>query len=273
MDKFIPCSIKELPVVQHYQAALHAIWHNPVNAPRNAFTPAHIAVMTQKYWGDRVKDLTYGFMERVSVGFQQKIDLYANKWNAFSKAKFRFTNTDPIIRIAFLNEGYYSYIGTDCELVPRNQHTMNLQGFTLQTPDSEWDRVVPHECGHGLGAPHEHQRKAIVDRLDKQKTYAYFLRDQGWQRDEVDQQVLISLEERSLMGASPADETSIMTYGFPGSITIDGRPILGGTKISPIDVQYFSKIYPRDDAPIPISKKRITIEFDGNYRIVDSVSV
>ena len=39
---------------------------------------------------------------------------------------------------------------------------MNLEAFTMQTPDSEFHRVVRHEAGHTLGFPHEHMRKAIV---------------------------------------------------------------------------------------------------------------
>src|SRR5207248_2959407 len=103
----------------------------------------------------------------------------------------------------------------------------NLQGFTMSTPESEYKRVVRHETGHTLGFPHEHMRRALVARIDPEKAYEYFERTQGWPRSVVDQQVLTPLDETSLMG-TPADETSIMCYQLPGSITRDGRPIIGG---------------------------------------------
>jgi hypothetical protein len=54
------------------------------------------------------------------------------------------------------SEGYWSYLGTDIRLIPWNRPTMNLQGFTMNTSESEYKRVVRHETGHTLGFPHEH---------------------------------------------------------------------------------------------------------------------
>ena len=59
-------------------------------------------------------------------------------------------------RISRGSEGYWSYLGTDIRLIPRNRPTMNLQGFTMNTSESEYKRVVRHETGHTLGFPHEH---------------------------------------------------------------------------------------------------------------------
>src|ERR1700736_1297248 len=104
---------------------------------------------------------------------------------------------------------------------------MNLEGFTMSTPESEYRRVVRHETGHTLGFPHEHMRKELVARIDPQKAYDYFLQTHGWHKATVDAQVLTSLDEASLM-STPPDQTSIMCYQLPGSITIDSQPILGG---------------------------------------------
>jgi hypothetical protein len=121
---------------------------------------------------------------------------------------------------------------------------MNLQGFTMNTPESEYKRIVRHETGHTLGFPHEHMRKDLVARIDRQKAYDYFLRAQGWDKATVDAQVLTALDERTLMG-TPVDQTSIMCYQLPGSITRDGRPILGGVDIDPSDYAFADKIYPK----------------------------
>ena len=121
---------------------------------------------------------------------------------------------------------------------------MNLQGFTMSTPESEFKRVVRHETGHSLGFPHEHMRRALVARIDPEKAYEYFRRTQGWDRATVDQQVLTPLDERSLM-STPADQTSIMCYQLPASITRDGRPIVGGTDINQTDYAFAGRIYPK----------------------------
>jgi hypothetical protein len=235
------------------EAAFSAIDMNPVNAPFGVDNPKHISVLTQKYWGSRATDLTFGFMEQVSTAFRDKVLAFSNMWGEFAKVKFRWTQTSPMIRISTGPGGYYSYLGPDCLQIPKNQQTMNLEGFRVQTPDSEWNRVVKHEFGHSLGCPHEQQREAILALLDETKTIAYFRQTQGWSEQEVREQVLMPLDKRSLMqGSSPdVDVTSIMCYQFPGSITKNGQPIPGGLDFSSVDKQYFAKIYPKDDVVIP----------------------
>ena len=73
---------------------------------------------------------------------------------------------------------------------------MNLQGFTMNTRESEYHRVVRHETGHTLGFPHEHMRRELVARIDPQRAYAYFLATQGWDRAMVDAQVLTRARRR-----------------------------------------------------------------------------
>jgi hypothetical protein len=162
------------------------------------------------------------------------------------------------VRISRGGGGYWSYLGTDILLVPAHRPTMNLQGFTMNTREGEFARVVRHEAGHTLGCMHEHMRADLVKLIDPAKAYDYFRRTQGWDKATVDAQVLTSLDERSLMG-TPTDQTSIMCYQLPGSITRNGKPILGGLDINASDLAFMGKIYPKartkpggepcDDAP------------------------
>jgi hypothetical protein len=87
-------------------------------------------------------------------------------------------------------------------------------------------------------------RKALVARIDREKAYAYFWATQRWDRATVDAQVLKSLDEASIMGTKP-DETSIMCYQLPGSITKNGKPIIGGIDINETDYAFMAKLYPR----------------------------
>lgn len=47
---------------------------------------------------------------------------------------------------------------------------LRLQGFTMNTPESENKRVIRHEAGHTLGFPHEHMRKALHSTRRRRKT-------------------------------------------------------------------------------------------------------
>ena len=254
------CTPKALPKRLVKEAADVAVRLNPVNAPLTAHAagaglavpsdPLFISVLTSKYWGPQSRRLTVSFMDNPPANLRARIVSHLNAWTKTGGISFVETQRDGQVRIARAADGYWSYLGTDVLLIPRNRQTMNLQGFTMNTPESEYKRVIRHETGHTLGFPHEHMRQALVDRIDPQKAYDYFLRTQGWDRQTVDQQVLTALSERSLM-STPPDETSIMCYQLPGSITRDGRPIIGGVDINLTDFDFAGRIYPKAGRQAP----------------------
>jgi hypothetical protein len=41
-----------------------------------------------------------------------------------------------------------------------------------------------------------------------------------------------------------------MCYQLPGSITLDGNPIVGGTDINPTDAGFAARIYPKPGAAV-----------------------
>jgi hypothetical protein len=240
------------------KAAKTAVTINPVNAPgvaalrafaegANVDVAQRMAVSTAKYWGPSRRRLTVSFMESTAANLRARIVSHMNAWTRTGGISFVETSGVGQVRISRGAGGYYSYLGTDILHIPSNRQTMNLQGFTMNTPESEYKRVVRHETGHTLGAPHEHMRRALVARIDPQKAYAYFLRTQNWNKAMVDAQVLTPLDERTLF-STPPDQDSIMCYQLPGSITRDGRPIRGGTDINASDYAFIHRIYPNGRA-------------------------
>ncbi len=107
--------------------------------------------------------------------------------------------------------------GRDIQRIPLNRPTMNLQAFTMNTPESRVPRRVVPACEtrpHRLDFPHEHMRKELIARIDPQEAYRYFLATQGWNQAMVDAQVLTPLDDASIMG-TPPDQESIMCYRLP----------------------------------------------------------
>lgn len=260
-EEFIPCFPKALPSELAILAAETADRENPSNKPRIQGLaslgltpdPDQLAAMRAKHWGSKGVRLTVGFLEPVQAALRDRILLHANEWDKWCNVQFTYTSNtaEADVRITLLQQGYWSYLGTDIRHIPRNQPTMCLQGFSLAKPEFEFRRVVTHEFGHTCGFPHEHMRRAIIARIDEQKCIAYFQQTQGWSASMTRSQVLTPLEEQALLGSPDADETSIMAYSLPGSITKDGRPIIGGNDLSESDKRYCNEIYPEVVIPKP----------------------
>jgi hypothetical protein len=250
------CIPKRLPLDRLIHAAARAAEINPVNFPPlhrlaqlNAnFRPTReeIAVVTTKYWQTKGVRLTVGFLDNPAADLKARILSHMNAWSTRLNVSFTESKIEPKVRISRVpNDGYWSYVGTDILSIEADQPTMNLDRFTMATSDEEFRRVVRHETGHTLGCPHEHMRRELVQKIDRDKAVEYFGATQGWSPLEVEQQVLTPLDERSLWGTGHTDPASIMCYQIPGTLTVDGKPILGGLDIDESDFAFMEKVYPK----------------------------
>lgn len=259
MYPFLPCVPKSLDPKVLPQARHLARQINPANAPParalarlDIREPQHLALLTSSYWGKGGVDLRVYFMDQPSQALRTKILSHMNAWSQTANVRFREGDARSDLRIARQRgQGYYSYLGTDILSIPRSQQTMNLEGFSENTPDSEFFRVVRHETGHTLGFIHEHLRRELVELLDPQKTIGWFRDHDGWPPNVTQQQVLTPEEEALLTATARADQDSIMCYQLPGEVTKSGQPIRGGTDINQADHDLAARLYPLATAPPP----------------------
>ena len=252
-DPRIACTPMYLPGDQNAASAAMAVRVNPLNHSQAAAGMAaeiglhavYLAVVRDKWWHSGGVDLPVSFMDITDPALQARILLHMNAWGQTANIVFRQTNGTGTVRISTSLVGHWSYIGTDILLIDRNKPTMNLQGFTMNTPDSEFHRVVRHETGHTIGCPHEHMRKDLIDLINREAAITYYMQTQNWTRDQVIAQVLTPLDENSLWATERADMESIMCYQIPGSLTKNGAPILGGADIDASDYAFIASIYPK----------------------------
>ena len=260
--RIITCRPKQLPQDKLIHAARRSVEINPMNhapverlqslMPGFAPTHMHLAVLIAKYWGPAGVHLGVSFLDSPPMALRKKILAHMNAWNKTANIKFTLSNDikGADVRVARIendpvNDGYWSYVGTQIREIDDGDPTMNLEAFSMSTPDSEFHRVVRHEAGHTLGFEHEHMRRELVKMIDVQKAIAFYKIDQGWSEAEVREQVLTPIEERSLRGTLHADPKSIMCYQIEGAITKNGKPIIGGLDIDQSDYDFVAKLYPK----------------------------
>jgi hypothetical protein len=172
----------------------------------------------------------------------------AQWWTEHANLRFEFNNApDAEIRISFdTTDGAWSYVGTDCLSIPRNEATMNL-GFLD-------GGTAGHEFGHAIGLGHEHQNPAGGIEWNE----AVVIRDLGgppnfWPPEQVRHNVINKYSVDEIKGTQ-FDPDSIMLYFFPGSWTRSGMGTEANEVLSAMDKAFVAsaEIYPRAATHEPV---------------------
>lgn len=185
------------------------------------------------------------FMEG-SAEQQVVVRQFAPQWCEHANLDFVFDNTPAAeIRITFRNDGAWSYMGTDCASIPRNQATMNFGWLD--------EGVVLHEFGHAIGLIHEHQNPVGGIKWNKPVVYnALGGSPNFWNKQTVDHN-MFKTYERHLINGTELDPKSIMLYSFPASWTLDGFSTSANEVLSEMDKAFIGSTggYPGRSVPEP----------------------
>lgn len=215
-------------------------------------------------WGKNT--LTVRFLDGQQV-VKERVINYANEWSKYTNMKFVFVNSgNADIRISFRQQGSWSYIGQCLDRnLTQNDPTMNFGWLTPDTFEQEYSRVVLHEFGHALGFAHEHQHPLTSIPWNVQAVYNYYKLTQNWDAGQVDRNIFrrYSTEETNF---SQYDQTSIMHYSIPNSLTNGDFETPWNTQLSNIDKDFVGKWYPY------YLESQASGDFKGQVLAVDGTS-
>lgn len=122
--------------------------------------------MRGKYCGKRAVRLSVSFLDGASLVLRRRIVEHMNAGSDTPMCGSRWliaTATSGSRASTTWSEAATGRTSgpTSCRF-DADQPTLNPEGFTMDTTESEFRRVVRHEAGHSLGFVHEHMRSEFV---------------------------------------------------------------------------------------------------------------
>ncbi len=235
------------PVKLKPEALRLAIEENPANGSEivDPQTGQRAFVLVSKIWKPG-RTLRVRFLGGTSE-VQKKVVQYANEWSKYTSLKFDFgDHVDAEIRVAFVKDGSWSYIGTDCLTIAKDKATMNYGWFDKPVPEDEYSRVIIHEFGHAIGMPHEHNFPNVGIPWNRDAVYRYYMNPpNNWTKDQVDNN-LFGTYEKSQTKSGVFDKHSIMLYPIPEAFVTDPSFAVSwsNTQLSTEDKEFMRTIYP-----------------------------
>jgi len=198
--------------------------------------PSRAAFQIAKLWPNGTT-LRIGFLGG-TASQQSMVKQFCVQWTTHANLKFEFTNdSSPQIRIAFEDDGAWSYIGKDALGISANEPTMNFGWLD--------EGVILHEFGHMIGMIHEHQnpRSNPIEWNKPVVNAALSGPPNRWDQATIDNNLYRKYDVNQING-SDFDSQSVMLYSFPASWTLNGFHSEPNEVLSDLDKQFAKLVYP-----------------------------
>jgi len=229
---------------------------------------------TSQLWDLGSEPLKYTFIGGKYGGNaiqKQKVRDSIAEWTWYANIKFQEARLGDIKIYFDPNDGSWSVVGNDAWKEDSSSATMNLgwvDGHSARLTREE-RAVILHEFGHALGLLHEHQSPAHGGQTvkDPEAAIEFYMKDQGWTREMVIDQVIRPYNLNDVSNFSKVDPTSIMHYYQPAVVT-GGAPIEYNYVLSDLDKAYMTINYPRSVAEEKANTRNSSVTLESALKSV-----
>ena len=196
---------------------------------------------TDKLWepGDTIR---IKFQNGTSV-LQDEVKQYAAEWLTYANLTFMYVapGEDADVKIGFDTDERWlawSAIGTDCQLIPQDEVSLNF--VWLEDEGASGVRAeVLRGFGHVLGLGFEHKNPGSNVQFKSNELVA-----EEYNLSEADVQELITLYSTDQTNFTAYDKSSIMTISIPRTLVT--KPIYAtsrNTELSELDKEFIAGLY------------------------------
>jgi hypothetical protein len=236
-------------MTEHLKICFDKILPRDINRPHRALAlgdPMRAILVIRKMWpnGSTLRVRFMGGTPQQQALAQEQ----AGWWSEHANLTFDFNNAaDAEIRISFdPSDGAWSYVGTDCLNIPKNQATMNL-GF-------QDGGTSGHEFGHAIGLGHEHQNPAGGIEWNEDVVIRDLAGPPNFWTPEQTRHNVIRKYSLDQINGTGFDPDSIMLYAFPGSWTKTGQGTHANEVLSQMDLAFIASAlaYPPGEIAEPV---------------------
>lgn len=216
---------------------------------------------TDKLWepGDTIR---IKFQNGTSA-LQDEVKQYAAEWLTYANLTFMYVapGEDADVKIGFDTDERWlawSAIGTDCQLIPQDEVSLNFVWLEDEGASGVKAEVL-RGFGHVLGLGFEHKNPGSNVQFKSNELVA-----EEYNLSEADVQELITLYSTGQTNFTAYDKSSIMTITIPRTLVT--KPIYAtsrNTELSELDKEFIAGLYPYGEIPIvTMVTGKQTVRFD-----------
>lgn len=216
---------------------------------------------TDKLWepGDTIR---IKFQNGTSA-LQDEVKQYAAEWLTYANLTFMYVapGEDADVKIGFDTDERWlawSAIGTDCQLIPQDEVSLNFVWLEDEGASGVKAEVL-RGFGHVLGLGFEHKNPGSNVQFKSNELVA-----EEYNLSEADVQELITLYSTDQTNFTAYDKSSIMTISIPRTLVT--KPIYAtsrNTELSELDKEFIAGLYPYGEIPIvTMVTGKQTVRFD-----------